>query len=558
MYKFQIRRSAEFEEENARIKGFSNMCTNETTLDFIDNYCNLYKYYFRPVWENILRETSTRYVCNNETIEKILSSITKDAAPNIVVDGTVKSSEGETRRYKIDSRTIKAWYYLYCASAASMTKKAIFYVKQHKEELEDQFDIPDGSSEDIYTAFIAHPAINLKYHSLGIHDGGNIRIISYDDIETTKRSKKRFNVSAGLTAVYLETPQLLYKCGLSDKEIREHAEVLLAHGTMPARIKIYGRPDSFLKIFSNIKSVKVKCVKTESACCMWFEKSEGIFGDAVYAYIGSVEDYVRYILSTIFSSKFMPIHKTDEEGRCAPYLSNPDYIDEDLPQTKVNMAGIDIGFHTMYTVATYNTENGQIEDVHIGDGCAVYDKVGLENVGSLEDEINKAADSLTEYLKARNIYSVAIENHMFAKLRRINRIKVPRFESNGSIEHFKFSVSDEELYYIALTAALIVKLYKAGIKIYAVETYNTSKVCSNCGELTKPKNPAARVFECPYCGAKRDRDENAARNMLNKLYAAEIKRKPIRTVKLNRKYSEAKVFCVGGCYEMELIEKAAV
>ena len=56
----------------------------------------------------------------------------------------------------------------------------------------------------------------------------------------------------------------------------------------------------------------------------------------------------------------------------------------------------------------------------------------------------------------------------------------------------------------------------------------------------------------------KDRDENAARNLLNKLYAADLRHKTIRTVKLNKKFEEAVVRCVGDCYEMELIEKAAV
>ena len=42
---------------------------------------------------------------------------------------------------------------------------------------------------------------------------------------------------------------------------------------------------------------------------------------------------------------------------------------------------------------------------------------------------------------------------------------------------------------------------------------NTSQNCSGCGEKV-PKTLAVRVHACPYCGLVVDRDENAARNIL--------------------------------------------
>lgn len=557
MYKFQIRRRKEFNEENEKIRGFNNVCTGDAALNFISSYCELYKYFFRSVWNAHIYDTTEKCVCTDETLKTIVSVIAEDIEKNKL---QVYNEKGKNR-YFTEGSVVKAWYFLYSASAAVMTKKAVSYIKQHKEDIVNQFDIPTESSESILSAFISHPALNLKYHTLAIHDGGNSRIVTYTEADTSKKSKKKYNISAGVVSVYLETPQMFYKCGLTDKEIKDNVEAIFHSATaVPCKIRVYGRPDSFPRILSNIKSIKNKCAKTESSCFLWFNKTDGILGDALYAYIGSVDDYVKFILSTICVSKQPDLVRTEDEGRCPPYLSNPNYFDEALPKVKVNMAGIDIGFHTMYTVAAYRLDknSGQIEDVHIGEGMFRNDKDGFKS-SSIEEEVDKASTKLVDYLKSNYINSVAIENQMFAKLQKVNSIKVPRFLTGRPLGTFhRLSASDEEAYYIALTAAMVTKMHKAGIKIYAVETFNSSKVCSNCGELTRYKYTPGRVFECPYCGSVKDRDENAARNLLNKLYAADLRHKTIRTVKLNKKFEEAVVRCVGDCYEMELIEKAAV
>ncbi len=54
--------------------------------------------------------------------------------------------------------------------------------------------------------------------------------------------------------------------------------------------------------------------------------------------------------------------------------------------------------------------------------------------------------------------------------------------------------------------------------VYAVAPHYTSQNCSNCGEVVK-KSLSVRTHICPHCGCVLDRDENAAKNILNKYWS---------------------------------------
>ncbi|AFZ23003.1 transposase [Cylindrospermum stagnale PCC 7417] len=54
-----------------------------------------------------------------------------------------------------------------------------------------------------------------------------------------------------------------------------------------------------------------------------------------------------------------------------------------------------------------------------------------------------------------------------------------------------------------------------GVVTVAVPPHYTSQNCSNCGEVVK-KTLSTRTHVCPHCGHTQDRDQNAARNILEK------------------------------------------
>jgi putative transposase len=58
------------------------------------------------------------------------------------------------------------------------------------------------------------------------------------------------------------------------------------------------------------------------------------------------------------------------------------------------------------------------------------------------------------------------------------------------------------------------KAEEAGKHVDLVNPYNTSQLCSTCGNKVK-KDLSVRIHTCPHCGLVLDRDVNAAINILN-------------------------------------------
>ncbi|MEQ8382660.1 MAG: transposase [Coleofasciculus sp. A1-SPW-01] len=56
---------------------------------------------------------------------------------------------------------------------------------------------------------------------------------------------------------------------------------------------------------------------------------------------------------------------------------------------------------------------------------------------------------------------------------------------------------------------------KCGVRVIKVSPHGTSQNCSNCG-VKVPKTLSIRLHECHKCGCSMDRDENAARNILDR------------------------------------------
>ena len=78
-------------------------------------------------------------------------------------------------------------------------------------------------------------------------------------------------------------------------------------------------------------------------------------------------------------------------------------------------------------------------------------------------------------------------------------------------KHLSKSISDSS--WGEFFRLLSYKAEEAGRLVIKVPPHNTSQICSSCGEKVA-KSLAVRIHRCPYCGLVLDRDENAARNIL--------------------------------------------
>ena len=66
----------------------------------------------------------------------------------------------------------------------------------------------------------------------------------------------------------------------------------------------------------------------------------------------------------------------------------------------------------------------------------------------------------------------------------------------------------------SFAAKLTYKAERAGKKIIGVNPTNTSKMCSDCGNIKESLTLSDRIYDCKICGFKLDRDHNAALNIL--------------------------------------------
>ncbi|NES04013.1 MAG: IS200/IS605 family element transposase accessory protein TnpB [Okeania sp. SIO2F4] len=94
-------------------------------------------------------------------------------------------------------------------------------------------------------------------------------------------------------------------------------------------------------------------------------------------------------------------------------------------------------------------------------------------------------------------------------------IAVEDLNIKGLARNTKLSKSIYDVAWGAFIEKLKAVAVKRGVHVIKVNPHNTSQNCSNCGHKV-PKTLSVRTHSCPKCGTVLDRDENAARNILNK------------------------------------------
>jgi len=109
------------------------------------------------------------------------------------------------------------------------------------------------------------------------------------------------------------------------------------------------------------------------------------------------------------------------------------------------------------------------------------------------------------------------QHHKVAKelVDRYGMVAVENLNVEGMIKNPKLARRIADAGWSQFINTLTSKAEQRGGRVVAVPPHYTSQECSGCGELV-PKSLSVRTHRCPHCGLVMDRDENAAKNILNR------------------------------------------
>ncbi|MFH1307150.1 MAG: RNA-guided endonuclease TnpB family protein, partial [Candidatus Micrarchaeota archaeon] len=103
-------------------------------------------------------------------------------------------------------------------------------------------------------------------------------------------------------------------------------------------------------------------------------------------------------------------------------------------------------------------------------------------------------------------------SHLFANSYSI--IAIEKLSIQNMVRNHYLARSIMDASWASFIAMLCYKAESAGCRVFAINPKNTSKKCSNCGNLQEmPLHK--RIYNCSACGMSADRDVNAARNIIN-------------------------------------------
>jgi putative transposase len=187
-----------------------------------------------------------------------------------------------------------------------------------------------------------------------------------------------------------------------------------------------------------------------------------------------------------------------------------------LPPTE-HIVGVDVGLASFATLS-----NGeQVENPRF----YRKDEADLRRVQQRKDAAKNAQD-WPENTKQKRILGriherIGNRRSDFAHKRSrelVNRYQVIVFEDLAPQEMGKSRGMRKSIMDVAWTQFISITVSKAedaGRTVILVDPRNTSKMCSQCGEIV-PKSLSTRTHTCPTCGFVLDRDVNAAINILQR------------------------------------------
>ena len=175
--------------------------------------------------------------------------------------------------------------------------------------------------------------------------------------------------------------------------------------------------------------------------------------------------------------------------------------------------GIDVG---LYNFATFS--NGEKID------NPRFFRLDEKELAKAQHKLSTAAKSTSEWEKYHKVVChihqrIANRRKDFAHQlshRLVNEfgiIAIEKLNIKGMLQNHCLAKSISDAAWNQFAQFTQYKAENAGRKCVPVPSKNTSKICSRCGNLVE-KDLSMRVHDCPVCGLKIDRDENAAINIL--------------------------------------------
>ncbi|HEY4385801.1 MAG TPA: transposase, partial [Ktedonobacteraceae bacterium] len=131
-----------------------------------------------------------------------------------------------------------------------------------------------------------------------------------------------------------------------------------------------------------------------------------------------------------------------------------------------------------------------------------------------QDFLHKASRTLVDTYGTLVFEDLQIAN-MVARPKAKQDEETGNYLPNGAATKSGLNKSMLDAAWGTFTSLCASKAEEAGCTVVKVPPHHTTQVCSGCGVIV-PKDLSVRWHSCPDCGAERDRDENAARNILEK------------------------------------------
>lgn len=194
------------------------------------------------------------------------------------------------------------------------------------------------------------------------------------------------------------------------------------------------------------------------------------------------------------------------------------------PHNKMNTISLDPG------IRTFMTGYSNKQCVNIGDGITTHLKKYINKIDKINNDIYATKKQIKKvekrcYKKIENTINDMHWKSINYLTNNYNTIVM----GNMSTKSIVSNKSNSNLPKIVKRVALLMRLYiykqrmqfkcaerKIGYK--EVDEAYTSKTCTKCA-LLNTKLGSSKIFKCPYCKQKIDRDINGARNiMINALY----------------------------------------